>query len=113
MEHGPNVETGSVASTAVRGISHIATLPEVTVKIIELVEDPSSSARDLSCHVALATADIQNTKTSDLSESFEHSGAGGVIGKYRGFRSNPKIGVLVVECFGTGCCFCVHLLVSK
>ena len=47
MEHGPNVETGSVASTAVRGISHIATLPEVTVKIIELVEDPSSSARDL------------------------------------------------------------------
>ena len=47
MEHGPNVETGSVASIAVRRISHIATLPEVTVKIIELVEDPSSSARDL------------------------------------------------------------------
>ena len=47
MEHGMNVEAGSVASTAVRGISHIATLPEVTVRIIELVEDPSSSARDL------------------------------------------------------------------
>lgn len=47
MEHGPDFEVDSVATTAVRGISHIATLPEVTVKIIELVEDPSSSARDL------------------------------------------------------------------
>ena len=36
----------SVAS-ALKEISHIATLPEVTLKIIELVEDPSSSAQDL------------------------------------------------------------------
>ncbi len=32
---------------ALKEISHIATLPEVTLKIIELVEDPSSSAQDL------------------------------------------------------------------
>ncbi len=36
----------SVAS-ALKEISHIATLPEVTLKIIELVEDPTSSAQDL------------------------------------------------------------------
>src|SRR5690606_37696748 len=28
-------------------ISHIATLPEITIKIIKLVEDPNSSAQDL------------------------------------------------------------------
>lgn len=32
---------------ALREISHIATLPQVTLKIIELVEDPSSTAQDL------------------------------------------------------------------
>lgn len=32
---------------AVREISHIATLPEITLKIIELVESPSSTAQDL------------------------------------------------------------------
>lgn len=32
---------------AIREISHIATLPEVTLKIIKLVEDPSSTAQDL------------------------------------------------------------------
>ena len=32
---------------AIREISHIATLPEVTLKIVELVEDPSSTAQDL------------------------------------------------------------------
>jgi len=32
---------------ALRDISHIATLPEVTLKIIELVEDPASTAQDL------------------------------------------------------------------
>ncbi len=32
---------------ALREISHIATLPQVTLKIIELVEDPSSTAHDL------------------------------------------------------------------
>jgi len=33
--------------SALKEISHIATLPEVTLKIIDLVEDPSSSAQDL------------------------------------------------------------------
>lgn len=32
---------------AIKSISHIATLPEVTLRIIELVEDPSSTAQDL------------------------------------------------------------------
>jgi HD-like signal output (HDOD) protein len=36
-----------VVQTAVKGISHIATLPEITLKIIELVEDPTSTAQDL------------------------------------------------------------------
>jgi len=36
-----------VVESAVKEISHIATLPEVTVKIIELVEDPNSTAQDL------------------------------------------------------------------
>ncbi len=36
-----------VVETAVSEISHIATLPEITLKIIELVEDPSSTAQDL------------------------------------------------------------------
>ena len=47
MDHGTAGQEGGVALDAVRNISHIATLPEVTVKIIELVEDPGSSARDL------------------------------------------------------------------
>lgn len=37
----------TVVEAAIREISHIATLPEITVKIIELVEDPSSTAQDL------------------------------------------------------------------
>jgi putative nucleotidyltransferase with HDIG domain len=36
-----------VVARSVQQISHIATLPEVTLKIIELVEDPSSTAQDL------------------------------------------------------------------
>jgi HD-like signal output (HDOD) protein len=36
-----------VVAAAIREISHIATLPEITVKIIELVENPSSSAQEL------------------------------------------------------------------
>jgi HD-like signal output (HDOD) protein len=36
-----------VVSEAIREISHIATLPEVTLKIIQLVETPSSTAQDL------------------------------------------------------------------
>jgi len=36
-----------VVSAAIREISHIATLPEVTLKIIQIVEDPKSTAQDL------------------------------------------------------------------
>ncbi|MFK7960085.1 MAG: HDOD domain-containing protein [Phycisphaerales bacterium] len=37
----------AIVDSAIRGISHIATLPEITLRIIELVEDPSSTAQDL------------------------------------------------------------------
>ncbi|HBS28037.1 MAG TPA: hypothetical protein DEB06_00980 [Phycisphaerales bacterium] len=37
----------SVVDNAIREISHIATLPEITLKIVELVEDPTSTAQDL------------------------------------------------------------------
>jgi len=37
----------SVVTSAISDISHIATLPEITLKIIELVEDPTSTAQDL------------------------------------------------------------------
>jgi HD-like signal output (HDOD) protein len=37
----------AVVARALASISDIATLPEVTVKIIEIVEDPNSTARDL------------------------------------------------------------------
>jgi len=37
----------TVVASAITEISHIATLPEITLKIIELVEDPSSTAQDL------------------------------------------------------------------
>jgi len=40
-------DTQSVIDTAIKSISHIATLPEITLKIIELAEDPSSTAQDL------------------------------------------------------------------
>jgi putative nucleotidyltransferase with HDIG domain len=36
-----------VIADAIREISHIATLPEITLKIVELVEDPRSTAQDL------------------------------------------------------------------
>ena len=36
-----------IVTEAIREISHIATLPEITVRIIELVEDPTSTAQDL------------------------------------------------------------------
>jgi HD-like signal output (HDOD) protein len=41
----PGVE--QIVHGAVREISHIATLPEITLKIIHLVEDPESTAQDL------------------------------------------------------------------
>jgi len=40
-------EREQVVAAAIREISHIATLPEITVKIVELVEDPRSTAQDL------------------------------------------------------------------
>lgn len=36
-----------VVANAIQEISHIATLPEITLKIVELVEDPTSTAQDL------------------------------------------------------------------
>ena len=36
-----------IVDKAIREISHIATLPKVTLRIIELVEDPTSTAQDL------------------------------------------------------------------
>ncbi|MEM7681595.1 MAG: HDOD domain-containing protein [Planctomycetota bacterium] len=37
----------SIVQSAISEVSHIATLPEVTMKIIHLVEDPDSTAQDL------------------------------------------------------------------
>jgi HD-like signal output (HDOD) protein len=41
------VDQSNVVDSAIQSISHIATLPEITLKIIELVEDPASTAHDL------------------------------------------------------------------
>ena len=43
----PSDDSTSIIQTVTREISHIATLPEVTLKIIRLVEDPDSTAQDL------------------------------------------------------------------
>jgi putative nucleotidyltransferase with HDIG domain len=43
----PDAATDRVVQAAIQEISHIATLPEVTLKIIRLVEDPDSTAQDL------------------------------------------------------------------
>ncbi|MCA9277606.1 MAG: HDOD domain-containing protein [Phycisphaeraceae bacterium] len=40
-------EQEQIVASAIREISHIATLPEITLKIVELVEDPKSTAQDL------------------------------------------------------------------
>jgi len=40
-------QTQTVVDRAIAAIGDIATLPEVTIKIIEIVEDPKSTARDL------------------------------------------------------------------
>jgi HD-like signal output (HDOD) protein len=40
-------EREQIVTSAIREISHIATLPEITVKVVELVEDPKSTAQDL------------------------------------------------------------------
>jgi HD-like signal output (HDOD) protein len=44
---GDAQQVGQVVSKAIGEITHIATLPEVTMRIIHLVEDPDSSAQDL------------------------------------------------------------------
>lgn len=49
---GVSTSTGTspreaAVQAAVREISHIATLPEITLKIVELVENPKSTAQDL------------------------------------------------------------------
>jgi len=41
-----------IVLSAVKEISHIATLPEITMKIIRLVEDPDSTAQDLNNLIA-------------------------------------------------------------
>lgn len=40
-------DTPPAVDEAIRSISHIATLPEITTQILELVEDPTSTAQDL------------------------------------------------------------------
>ena len=40
-------DKAAIVKSMIQGISHIATLPEITLKIIELVEDPTSTAQDL------------------------------------------------------------------
>ncbi|MGP1346946.1 MAG: HDOD domain-containing protein [Phycisphaerales bacterium] len=45
-------ETSGPVAEAIRSISHIATLPEITQQILELVEDPSSTAQDLHSVIA-------------------------------------------------------------
>lgn len=40
-------DSAKVVNDAVQSISHIATLPEITLKIIDLVENPRSTAQDL------------------------------------------------------------------
>jgi len=49
------VDTASrdaVVAAAIKEIAHIATLPEITLKIIQLVEDPNSTAQDLHAVIA-------------------------------------------------------------
>lgn len=40
-------DQSQVVAAAIRDVSQIATLPEITLKIVELVESPSSTAQDL------------------------------------------------------------------
>jgi HD-like signal output (HDOD) protein len=43
----PSLTREQAVQNAIREISHIATLPEITLKIVSIVEDPSSTAQDL------------------------------------------------------------------
>lgn len=47
MTAQPTITREQAVANAIREISHIATLPEITLRIIELVESPSSTAQDL------------------------------------------------------------------
>ncbi len=47
MSAAPTTPQDAIVQDAIQEISHIATLPEVTMKIIQLVEDPDSTAQDL------------------------------------------------------------------
>ncbi len=47
MSATTNDEQAAIVEASIKGISHIATLPEITLKIIDLVEDPTSTAQDL------------------------------------------------------------------
>lgn len=47
-----STDPAMIAAAAVRGVAHIATLPDITVNIIEIVENPSSSAQDLNKVIA-------------------------------------------------------------
>ncbi|MDI9403500.1 MAG: HDOD domain-containing protein [Limnohabitans sp.] len=49
---GAGTDRRQTAHLAVKQLSHIATLPEVTLGIIDLVENPQSSARDLNALIA-------------------------------------------------------------
>ncbi|NDE25309.1 MAG: HDOD domain-containing protein, partial [Betaproteobacteria bacterium] len=46
------VTPAAFAAEAVRRIEHVATLPEVAVGIMEIVDDPDSSAKDLNRIIA-------------------------------------------------------------
>lgn len=43
----PKSETDKIVTAAIADLGEVATLPEVTVKIIQIVENPKSTARDL------------------------------------------------------------------
>ena len=47
MDTTTSQDQAAIIDSAIKSISHIATLPEITLKIIELVEDPKSTAQDL------------------------------------------------------------------
>ncbi|MEM9166513.1 MAG: HDOD domain-containing protein [Planctomycetota bacterium] len=63
-----DVQREQILTEAIGEISHIATLPEITLKIIELVEDPSSTAQDLhkliSCDPALCSRVLKVVNSS-------------------------------------------------
>jgi len=47
MSVSASSDTAEIVAKALGRIGDLATLPEITIKIIEIVEDPNSSARDL------------------------------------------------------------------